>query len=980
MTEPQGADQCLCLAGVTVVTFDDRKGETAWSTSTQHRAHQRQEAGLRKQMCLPIGIERQSRPRLGGGNRMFDLKLRQEFRGKRLKGTAIELANENKTGATQVSAADFLEITYPSMDLLKALEGIGPDQGRPIVFIGERGQGKSHLMGVLYHALRSPEETRKWLQEWADRLGDEKIGSLPLRPEMEVIGESLHRHRYKFLWDLLFERHPSGPFIKGKWEGQGQAKTNVPSDKLILELLRKRPTALLLDEFQTWYDGLVDTKQAPHKQWAFNFIQILSEIAKEHPDLIVLVVSVRSGETEAYQQVHRVNDLPIDFKGPYARRDRQRLLLHRLFENRLQVAEDKIQAALSVHSSEYIRLGDVPSSEQERARRSFVEAWPYAPHLLQLLEDQVLIATDAQETRDLIRILADVFKRHGEKLPVITAAEFRVDDEESAVASLLDSVANQHHAALREKAQRNLEAVRDALRSSQIDVPHLSEIVGSLWLRSLAVENLAGAEPPQLQIDITHDRAIDDNQFQVELSTIVENSFNIHQDGTRLVFREAENPQAKLMAFARNDKLFTDGADLDQLARETRYVLAGADDVPKSFRVVVLRQEWLTDPWSAMADEDRPENWEDRLPLVVLPEEPDDMHARLGKWLRDHVQQRRNTIRFLLPRQGSTNAFRDRDLVVLARAVLKAQEWKAQNPTEYSRLHTKYEGELRSILKVRFDRFAILETWSFSDPKRCTFRVEKLTAQGNKIPEAIEESVRENLFLPEDFESFVLTAAEGTQAVGKVLRELQEPRPNEETCIAWLGETLAKEKIARLCAQGKIAINLRGMEYLQRQSGEDEEAAWKRMRGRLGTGKHLDETYLLLPQAVPSSGGGAVNVGQGTFFGAGGNGGASTSGAASGAGATGDAASGADDTGISGGDAIFTGGAAGKTVVTLSSPATSALNLLGKTEAWGINAGSQIQKVTLKVEKVTGAQLQNLLKKLPDGLTYELGLEKEEDS
>ena len=32
-------------------------------------------------------------------------------------------------------------------------------------------------------------------------------------------------------------------------------------------------------------------------------------------------------------------------------------------------------------------------------------SWPFAPHLLRLLEEQVLIATDAQETRALIRIL-----------------------------------------------------------------------------------------------------------------------------------------------------------------------------------------------------------------------------------------------------------------------------------------------------------------------------------------------------------------------------------------------------------------------------------------------------------------------------------------------------------------------------------------------------------------------------------------------
>jgi len=37
---------------------------------------------------------------------MLGLKLREEFQSKRLKGTAIELSNEAKTGATQIPAAD----------------------------------------------------------------------------------------------------------------------------------------------------------------------------------------------------------------------------------------------------------------------------------------------------------------------------------------------------------------------------------------------------------------------------------------------------------------------------------------------------------------------------------------------------------------------------------------------------------------------------------------------------------------------------------------------------------------------------------------------------------------------------------------------------------------------------------------------------------------------------------------------------------
>ena len=54
---------------------------------------------------------------------MLGLTLREEFRGKRLKGTAIELSNDSNTGATQIAARRFLDITYPTHDL-------GPPGGR----------------------------------------------------------------------------------------------------------------------------------------------------------------------------------------------------------------------------------------------------------------------------------------------------------------------------------------------------------------------------------------------------------------------------------------------------------------------------------------------------------------------------------------------------------------------------------------------------------------------------------------------------------------------------------------------------------------------------------------------------------------------------------------------------------------------------------------------------------------------------------
>ena len=100
---------------------------------------------------------------------MLGLKLREEFRGARLRGTTIDFTNDAKTGALDMAAQDFLRITYPSVDLIKTIVAAAPGSNRAVVLIGDKGQGKSHLMAALCHLLRDPEAGEAWLQDWADK-------------------------------------------------------------------------------------------------------------------------------------------------------------------------------------------------------------------------------------------------------------------------------------------------------------------------------------------------------------------------------------------------------------------------------------------------------------------------------------------------------------------------------------------------------------------------------------------------------------------------------------------------------------------------------------------------------------------------------------------------------------------------------------------------------------------------------------------
>ena len=731
--------------------------------------------------------------------------------------------------------------------------------------------------------------------------------------------------------------------------------------------------ALVLDEFQTWYDGLSDTKAQPRKARAFNFIQTLSEIASEHPDKLLLVVSVRDGETDAYQQLHRLNPLVVDFTDPLSKRDRHRLLLHRIFANRSHIDPEQVASASEVHFQEHVRLHSVNAKDAEIFRGRVLEAWPYSPTLLDLLDDQVLVASHMQQARDLIKLLVETYKLAGESACILTAADFRIDDSRSAVGSMLTSVANPLHRSLREKAQKNLEFVNETVPDAAATVPHAARVISALWLRSFNTERHSGAAASTLQVDLTRDQVLDDNAFAVELKTIREASYNSHEQGAEwLIFKNEVNPDARLMAHARNEKLFPKGEDLDYLKRSLHSLLAPDDQ--SAYRIIVLPRFWQHDPWPSMAPEDHPSKWDQRIPIIVVPEFLESMDTVLGRWLAVNLTSRRNTPRLLLPAKGSIALYQHPELIHFARAAHVAAGWMASEP-EYRKLKDKYDKLLRETLKGYFPWFALLDRWNHMDPTKCVFQFHPHHKQGAQIPEGIQSQVRDALFVPEDFEPLVLDFAARGESVGKLIQELREPRSGGAECIAWLGEREITERIELLCAKGKIAVNLRGTQWIQSQPGETEQAVLPRIRGKIGLGSHLDSTTLHKPGPVGGSGGGVKTTATapvpapGPLF--------------------------PPDGFVV--PVVIPGTPAVPPVPPppdgysdkpdyakepptkhFVSPLTSPLNLTGVLEQWAAHSPSiPVSNIRLRLETMTGAQLLAFIKKLPEA-KYILELDKED--
>ena len=925
---------------------------------------------------------------------MLGLKLREEFLGSHMPGTAISLITSDKQGAAQKSADQILTITYPTADIQTALKAISEKRsGCPIVLMGDRGRGKSHIMAVMHHAIKSPDIVRDWLEDWSAKLQQTDLQDLSITKGFIAISEPVHNHEYPLLWDLIFDRHPRGDYYKGQFESM--ENHHVPPRSLLEKMFTEQPVCLILDEFQTWYTGLPtkDKKSGLNpQQLAFNFVQNLSEIAKDKPDILIFVISVLNNQNDAFRQVHRQGPVLIDFRGPSAKEDRQKLMLHRLFENRGNIAASEISNIAGIYANERFRLlhPDKSGAENSRIQNEVFECWPFSPELIALLEDHLLMSQAAQNSRDMIRILAQVYKTRGDNAPIITPADFYVDGETEEVQSLIDSIAQQvGQEKLREIAQRNLEAVY----ATGAKVPNARELISSIWMRSMSPGRSQGGTPAQLHLDITRQDAIDDNAFQAELTNLIENSINIHGDevpGGPLWFGLQENPRSKVRASAKNDKLWQPGAvpsagqtvypakDLDHIKNTIKHILVQETNEPLS-RVIVLGENWKDDPWTSADEADKPAKW-DRPVLIVIPEplqNGTNLNTCLGSWLAKHVPSRRNTVRFLLLGVDEQGLYSDAELIYTARcSFLCSREGWGGDPT-YRSLHQDFDRPLRQILKSRFNRFAVLRKWDFQSPQNCSFDIEKITEQGGNIPSAVEGKILSDLFDQTDFKTFVLKRAKDSDFVGSLMDDLMEPPPpNTGEALPFLGETKTFEFIINIAAEGDIVLNVGGNWIGRRSEDNTDEDAKRYIRSKaFRTGQEMRQIQLGLPGSV---GGSAVSVpnkpvdqpAPGT------NGGGLTGNYPTDP--SGNGTSAVSENGQDGGhDVPGLPGLPNRPLVITqnrkSDKAANGINLSGNFEKWGITSDKTLDSAKIEFKGLTAGQIKQILQRIPS--TFKATLE-----
>ena len=226
--------------------------------------------------------------------------------------------------------------------------------------------------------------------------------------------------------------------------------------------------------------------------------------------------------------------------------------------------------------------------------------------------------------------------------------------------------------------------------------------------------------------------------------------------------------------------------------------------------------------------------------------------------------------------------------------------------------------------------------------------------------------------------------AEKNLSMAKLLAELREPRGGGKECIPWLGEAEAKDSTLAVCAAGQIAIHVRGLKTLQLVPGETGEMALRRMKRDFDvTGKELENTTLAKPGTAPSSSGAGpvapTSPGTPGLPGIPTVPGVPPAPGAPGAGDPPLNPFGGPGTPTPGAGGDTGGGGPAPTTTKLTADPTSGLNLLSRVvDTWHVGPATTVRNVTIRVDKLTGAQLQQLIQNLPNGLLFGLDADKED--
>ena len=490
------------------------------------------------------------------------IKPRAEILEGKFQGVIQSHKVDSGEARLESNAKDLFKITYVSSAIKIALERInekltGISNQGPILLVGPYGAGKTHALITLYHVLKEPQISKSWLRNWKIDI------ALPAFTKTCII--STRRYDVDFLWEPIFSK-------LGRKDILNQVK-RFPTVDQIEDIVGNETCAIFIDEIENWYGSFDPEKQADLIERNETFLEHLFEVAND-PKRNLLVFLTFLEEKEGLKKIfNRTKPVRVDVSSTA---DREKIVLYRLFGESDKKDLDKIEQIVEGYIEKYSEPIKIDSSYRYKQR--MLETYPFHPLLLETLTQIYEAATERQDIRGMMNVLADTIKENYDKKDLLLICDL----DENAFRGI--------DLRLVEKYNYDVERVKD--------IPYGRQILKSILLFTLNEKKIGATESDILLSVFSPTPGKTLNALIMDLENLYGKPHYLHKEGDFYQFRHDLNVFALL---EKEKKNVTEEDIKNKIAEITKkdvfengVFIYGYENIPddSKFKIIVSMESW----------------------------------------------------------------------------------------------------------------------------------------------------------------------------------------------------------------------------------------------------------------------------------------------------------------------------------------------------------------------------------------------------
>jgi hypothetical protein len=515
---------------------------------------------------------------------------RKEILEGKFQGVVQSHKADSKEKRLESNAEEFFKVTYISSALKRALERVnekltGISNQGAILLVGPYGAGKTHGLLTLYHIFKEPKIAKSWLRNWKIDI------SLPSSTKTCIV--STRRYDVDFLWEPIFSK-------LGRKDMLTQIK-RFPTVDQIEEIVGDGICAIFIDEIENWYGSFDPEKQANLIERNETFLEHLFEVAND-PNKNLLVFLTFLEEKEGLKKIfNRTKPVRIDVS---VTEDREKIVLHRLFENSDKRDLDKIEQIVQAYLDKYTEPIRIENPYKYKQR--MLSNYPFHPLLLETLTQVYEAATERQDIRGMMNVLADMVKDNYDKKDLLLICDL----DENAFRGI--------DLRLVEKYNYDLERVKD--------ISYGSEILRSILVFTLNDKTIGATESDILLSVFSPTQGQTLNALIMDLENLYGKPHYLHKEGDFYLFKHDLN----IFALMEKEKKNITEKDLENKIAEitkkdvfeNKVFIFGFETIPddSKIKMIVSLESWGENDALKikLAEFYKGKNWQNTY-IIILP-------------------------------------------------------------------------------------------------------------------------------------------------------------------------------------------------------------------------------------------------------------------------------------------------------------------------------------------------------------------------